>query len=219
MPIQPIMGSMARILAVSDVEMSSVYSERIRERFGGADFAVGCGDLPYFYLEYIISTLDIPLYFVHGNHDSKAEAGEGEDRSGPWGGVNLHARVLRDEKTGLLLAGLEGVIRYNRGRFQYTQAEMWQMALPLAARIKLAELRWRRKLDLFVSHAAPWGAGDRPDRAHVGVKAFRWLDERFQPRAHLHGHIHLNASTDPREAAIGRTRVINVYGAQEISLD
>ena len=30
---------------------------------------LACGDLPYYYLEYIVGLLDVPLFYVHGNHD------------------------------------------------------------------------------------------------------------------------------------------------------
>jgi len=50
-----------KILALSDVELPAVYSFRIRERFPDADLAISCGDLPYYYLEYVLSSLDSPL--------------------------------------------------------------------------------------------------------------------------------------------------------------
>ena len=56
-----------KILGLSDVEVPAVYSSRIRERFGDIDIVVSCGDLPAAYLEFAVSMLDIPLYFV-GNH-------------------------------------------------------------------------------------------------------------------------------------------------------
>ena len=58
-----------KILAVSDQVVKSIYSEHIRERFGDVDMVLSCGDLPYSYLEYIASMLNVPCFFVHGNHD------------------------------------------------------------------------------------------------------------------------------------------------------
>ena len=115
-----------KILTVSDVELSYIYSPFVKERFGDADLVISCGDLPYYYLEYIISTLDVPLYYVRGNHASRIEFGSGGERQYPWGGIDLHQRSTRSYN-GLLLAGIEGSLRYNRGPHQYQQYEMWLM--------------------------------------------------------------------------------------------
>ena len=58
-----------RILTVSDKVEPVLYSPYIRERVGQIDLILACGDLPDYYLEYIVGVLDAPLYFVHGNHD------------------------------------------------------------------------------------------------------------------------------------------------------
>ena len=58
-----------RILTVSDKVEPVLYGPYIRERVGQIDLILACGDLPYYYLEYIVSLLDRPLYYVHGNHD------------------------------------------------------------------------------------------------------------------------------------------------------
>ena len=34
------------------------------------DLVIGCGDLPFDYLEYLVSRLDVPLLYVPGNHDA-----------------------------------------------------------------------------------------------------------------------------------------------------
>ena len=58
-----------RILTVSDKVEPVLYGPYIRERVGKIDLVLACGDLPHYYLEYIIGLLDAPLFFVHGNHD------------------------------------------------------------------------------------------------------------------------------------------------------
>ena len=58
-----------KILCVSDEVDPLVYSPRIKERFGDVEFVVAAGDLPMDYLEFIVSMLNKPLFFVQGNHD------------------------------------------------------------------------------------------------------------------------------------------------------
>ena len=99
-----------KILSISDEVVSFIHSPKVKKRFSDIDFVLACGDLPYTYQEYIISLLDIPLFFVHGNHDPDIEHCVGESRSHPRGGINLHRQVVRSH--GLLLAGVEGSIRY-----------------------------------------------------------------------------------------------------------
>ena len=132
----------------------------------------------------------------------------------PLGAIDLHRKVLRSE-SGLLLAGIEGCNRYNKGPYQYTQGEMWQMVLELAPRLMINKIRYGRFLDLFISHAPPWQIHDQDDWPHQGIKAFRWLIQVFKPRYHLHGHIHIYHNNAVRETQIGPTTVMNVYGYRE----
>jgi Icc-related predicted phosphoesterase len=206
------------ILAVSDVELGFIYSPVLSERFRHVDLAIGCGDLPYYYLEYIISSLDIPLYYVRGNHASKVESGIHGDRTDPWGAVDLHRQVKRD-LSGLLLAGIEGSLRYNYGAHQYSQAEMWNMVFGLAPTLYLNRMRYGRYLDIFVCHAPPWKIHDKEDRPHQGIKAFNWLIKVFQPTFCLHGHVHVYRPDTVTETMVGATHVINTYGYRELKLD
>lgn len=207
-----------KILAISDVEMSFIYSPLVKQRFGDADLVISCGDLPYYYLEYIISMLNVPLYYVNGNHNNRVEIGSGENRSSPWGAVHLHNRPVT-APGGLLLAGIDGSLQYNFGPYQYTQAEMWQMVLGLIPMMFVNHLRFGRFLDVFVSHAPPWKIHDMDDRPHQGIKAFRWFDTVFQPAYHLHGHIHVYRQDAITETIVGRTHVVNSYGFRELLVD
>jgi predicted phosphodiesterase len=105
------------ILTISDIEVGIIYSTQIRERFKNVDLVISCGDLPYYYLEYIVSMLNVPLYYVRGNHAAKMEYGEHGSRTHPWGGSDLHRRCVRD-RSGLLMAGIEGSLQYNYGPYQ-----------------------------------------------------------------------------------------------------
>ncbi len=207
-----------KILAVSDTEIGFIYSPMVRERFENIDLVISCGDLPYYYLEYIISMLNIPLYFVRGNHANKVEFSSGGiSRTAPWGAVDLHERVDEDD-TGLLLAGLEGSINYNHGPHQYSQVEFWYMAFKLVPQLLINKVRLGRYLDVLVTHAPPWGIHDMEDLPHHGIKAFNWLIKVFQPAYHLHGHIHIYRQDTIRHTRVGETKVTNVYGYQEIDI-
>lgn len=203
-----------KILAVSDIELSFIYSLQLSQRFKHADLLFSCGDLPYFYLEFMVSMLDRPLYYVRGNHAHEKEYTVAGVRREPQGAVDLHRKVLCTE-TGLLLAGIEGCNRYNKGPYQYTQSEMWQMVFELAPRLLANRIRYGRFLDIFVSHAPPWQIHDQEDWPHQGIKAFRWLIRVFQPRYHLHGHIHLYHNNAVRETQVGQTTVMNCFGYRE----
>jgi len=207
-----------KLLTVSDKECLRVYSSKIKERFHDVDLAIGCGDLSYYYLEYIISSLDVPLYFVRGNHAKAVEFGCYGSREEPWGAVNIHKKTVRDKKTGLILSGIQGSIRYNDGRYQYTQAQMWLMVMQLVPKLILNKIRYGRYLDIFVTHAPPWGIHDCQDPPHRGVKAFLWLIKTFQPDYHLHGHIHVYSTNTVTKTKIGNTLVMNSFGYRKLIL-
>ena len=207
-----------KVLAVSDVEVNFIYSPSIEGRFKDADFVVSCGDLPYSYIEYIHSMLNVDLYYVHGNHD-RTEYRAGADREKPWGGIHLHRRCVKDHRSGVLLAGFDGSLSYNRGAYQFSQFAYWEMVLRLVPRLLYNRVRHGRYLDVLVTHAPSWGIHDDDDLPHQGIKAFLWLVRVFQPALHLHGHVHMIGLDRTGETILGRTRIINTYGYKEIKLD
>jgi Icc-related predicted phosphoesterase len=206
-----------KVLSLSDALVPFVYSPKIKTRFQGVSLVLGCGDLPYYYQEYVISLLDVPLFFVRGNHDKEKEAGEKVDSSGPLGGVDLHRKITNHR--GVLLAGVEGCLRYREGPFQYSQSEMWRHVISLLPGLLLNRILQRRYLDVFVTHAPPRGVHDRDDLPHRGIEAFRWLIETFKPAYHFHGHVHIYRPDTVSETRLGPTLVINTYGYREIELD
>jgi Icc-related predicted phosphoesterase len=202
-----------KILALSDKVISYIYSPLARSRHNDVDLIVGCGDLSYFYLEYVLSTLDKPLFFVRGNHDKIAEYEGKLMRTGPQGGVNLHRRVVNHQE--LLLAGVEGSLRYRFGKFQYTQSEMWNHIFYLVPKLMVNRMKFGRYLDIFVTHAPPENIHDRDDLPHQGIKAFRWLNRVFQPSYHFHGHIHFYRPDEITCTKYGKTEINNIYGYME----
>jgi len=207
-----------KILAVSDIELGFIYNLQIAQRFKNVDLLISCGDLPYYYLEFMVSMINKPLYYVRGNHASQVEFTTAGERTNPWGATDLHHRHIRTQE-GLLLAGIEGSVRYNKGDHQYTQAEMWGMVFDLIPGLIYNRIRYGRFLDIFVTHAPPWSIHDMDDLPHHGIKAFRWLIKVFKPKYHLHGHIHVYHNNMVTQTQVGNTCVLNCYGYREIDAD
>ena len=58
---------MKRILAIADEVDDAMYTDKLARL--RPDLVLSCGDLPFDYLEFIVSRLDVPLVYVPGNHD------------------------------------------------------------------------------------------------------------------------------------------------------
>ena len=200
-----------KLLALSDEVVDHIYGPRVKQNFGDVDLVLGCGDLPYYYLEFVVSMLDVPLYYVPGNHDRHEQyMSDGRVVHRAEGCVNIDRRTVRH--AGLLLAGLGGSMRYRPdGSHMYTEAEMGARAASLAPALARNRLRWGRYLDILVAHSPPRDIHDGPDPAHVGFDVFRSFLARFKPRLMLHGHAHVYRRDQPTETLFGATRVINVY--------
>jgi len=204
---------MTRILAVADEVDEAMYGERLPSL--APDLVLSCGDLPFDYLEYIVSRLDVPLVFVPGNHDP--DLAPGDDRwlplrvdepvVGPPGCINADRRVV--EVAGLRVAGLGGSVWYRPGPNQYTQSEMRWRALRLELRLRVRPARSGRRLDVLITHAPP-DAVDRPDPdpAHKGFKAFDRLIRNTSPLVHVYGHVHPYGVAQP-ERKVGTTLLVN----------
>ncbi len=207
-----------KILSVSDTVIPFIYSERLGDKFADIDLVIACGDLPFYYQEYIISVLNVPLYFVHGNHDPKVEYSDHGECTYPHGGINLHRKMISQD--GVLIAGVQGSIRYSSSsNYQYSQIQMWLHVIGLIPGLIWNRVVYGRFLDVFATHAPPWGIHDGPDFPHIGIKAFRWLIETFRPKYHLHGHIHVYKPNTIVETDFGATKVINTYGYKVTELN
>jgi Icc-related predicted phosphoesterase len=198
-----------KVLAVSDHVADSIHSGHIEERFGDVDLAISCGDLPYSYLEYIVTMLNVPAFYVHGNHDHPEYRANGTTLTEPGGWINLHGRTV--EAKNVLLAGLEGSIRYKPGApYQYTEREMAWRAWLLAPALFLNRMRYGRYLDILVAHSPPRGIHDGDDLPHRGFETFLGFMRLFKPRYLLHGHKHAYGPETTR-TRYAETEVINVY--------
>lgn len=200
-----------RILAVSDRVLDQLYSSSVRDRYPDVDLLIGCGDLPFYYLDFLTSALDAPLIYVRGNHDKGKQYGSG---GRIWndvrGGTDIHGRVIT--RKGLIFAGLEGSMRYiPNAPYMYTETEMRMQIAQMVPRLLWNRQRFGRALDVLVTHSPPYGIHDRPDLPHQGFKALLSFLRVFKPRYHLHGHIHLYRRDAVRQTQYEETTIINVY--------
>ncbi|MCI0395130.1 MAG: metallophosphoesterase [Chloroflexi bacterium] len=200
-----------RIMAVSDRVLDHLYSPDVGQKYPAIDLLIGCGDLPFYYLEFLLSALDTTLVYVRGNHDAGPQyTAEGRVLMDAQGGVDLHGRVVRVKD--LLIAGLEGSMRYRpEAPHMYTEWEMTRNAGRLLPQLLWYRQRYGRSLDILVTHSPPWRIHDAQDIAHTGFKIFLTFMRLFRPRYLLHGHVHIYRNELPRITRYHETTIINVY--------
>jgi Icc-related predicted phosphoesterase len=202
-----------KILAVSDQVVERLYTLSSSGHFQDVELILGCGDMPYEYLEYLVTVLNVKMFYVPGNHDPRHQESHAE------GGTNLDLKVVRHNK--FLIGGFGGSIRYRPdGINQYTQSEAYMRAYRLLPYFFLNRVQYGRALDILISHSPPFGIHDDKDSAHEGLKALNWLIRIARPRYLFHGHMHVyKRNLELTETTTGLTKIINVYPykAMEVS--
>lgn len=216
-----------RILAVADEVSEALYGPTLKEI--EPDLVVSCGDLPFDYLEYIVTVTNVPLAYVFGNHDPSLKRRQDprdvwkpgylteahHPEPGAQGCTLVDNRLV--DVAGVRILGLGGSQRYNDGPHQYTERQMRSRARRLGTLARLKRIGERRKVDLIVTHSPPAGVGDLDDGVHEGFRALHPLMATLKPRYLIHGHIHPygNASVD-RE--LNGTTVINAVGYRVLEI-
>jgi Icc-related predicted phosphoesterase len=120
-----------------------------------------------------------------GNHGSR-----GGSKEFPEGAENIDGRVV--EYKGVLIAGLEGSMRYNdRPLYQYTEAAMQRKIAALTPALLKNKLQHGRYLDILITHAPPYSIHDGKDLAHRGFESFLWFIDHYRPDYLIHGHQHV----------------------------
>lgn len=182
----------------------------LRRRYNDIELVISCGDMPPVYLEFIVSVLNVPLFYVRGNHDEIYN-------TNPPGGEDLHRRIV--QYGGLSFAGLEGSMQYNKGDIQYTELQMLSMVLKLGPRMRYRRWRHGHNVDVLVTHSPVRGIHDMPDLPHTGFKAMlRYLDW-YRPRYMLHGHVHTYDRRKQTRTQYGDTCIMNINPITVLEID
>ena len=225
-----------KFLCVSDQIDPLVYSTSVKERYGDVDAVLCAGDLSMEYVDFIVTTLGKPTFFVFGNHNlndfhyynksvslsrPSTPADEISQMKHGHGGDYVSNRIIRSKhlkftdrngkSTPLLICGVSGSIKYNNGLAQYTESQMKRQLLHLIPGLLWNKIRWGRYCDIFLTHASPRHIHDREDPCHIGFECFNWFIKKFQPALMVHGHIHLYDLQAQRVTETGSTTVVNAY--------
>ena len=200
-----------KILAISDNVLAQIENpDFLRQNYGDADVVVSCGDMSPPYIDFVASVLNVPLFFVRGNHDV-------DYAPGYPGGENLHRKAVYYR--GLWFAGLEGSILYNGGPAQYSDVSMFGMILAMAGGM----LRRRRRLgygvDVLVTHSPPRGTHDLPDQTHRGFRSLNLALSWYRPRYLIHGHIDTWDRRRPIETMVDHTMILNINPVKMFTVD
>ena len=207
-----------KILALSDHVDERVYSEHIVQNYGDVDLTVGCGDLPYYYLEYVVSMIHQPVLYVRGNHDVEVQqTAEGRRVRKAEGCDLIDGKVVKVK--GQIFMGLGGSIRYRPGApFQFTEEQMRTRLARLIPRLLVNKLRYGRFVDVVITHSPPYGIHDGVDPAHIGFKVFLTLMDWFKPRYLLHGHVHSRRYNVQASTTHLDTTVLGVFPVRVIQI-
>jgi Icc-related predicted phosphoesterase len=172
----------------------------LRRRYADIELIISCGDMPRVYLEFITSILNVPLFYVRGNHDEGYE-------DDPPGGDDLHQKLV--EYKGLTFYGLEGCIRYNKAPIQYTEQQMSRKVTSAFPVMQYNMIR-RGGLDVLVTHSPPEGIHDADDPPHRGFKALLRFMNWYKPRYMVHGHVHTWDRRKTTETQYRDTMIMNI---------
>lgn len=195
-----------KILLLADTEDPALWDYYSPSRVKGYDLILAAGDLKAEYLTFLVTMSNLPVFYVHGNHNAAY------DHYPPEGCECIDDRLVTYR--GLRILGLGGSARYSREPYQYTEREM---------RRRIARLRfavWKaRGVDIVLTHCPPKGYGDADDYAHRGFEAFLPMLDRWKPKALVHGHVHMTYGDIKRELPYGETRIINAYQRYTLEID
>ncbi len=225
-----------KFLCVSDQIDPLVYSTTVKERYQDIDAVFCAGDLSMEYVDFIVSTLCKPTYFIFGNHnlsefkyynksssvfapdmESTSSYLMGHGHGGDYAGrkvircKHLQFGTHKNKPTPLLIAGVSGSLNYNGGQAQYTESQMKRQLIALIPKLIFNKIRYGRYLDVFLTHASPRHIHDKEDQCHKGFECYNWFINKFEPALMIHGHIHLYDLQETRTTVSNKTTIVNAY--------
>lgn len=188
------------ITAISDLESKALWDHYNLNRLTDTDLILSCGDLDPSYLSFLVTCTNVPLLYVHGNHDDYY------DKKPPEGCICIDDAIY--EYRGIRILGLGGSIRYrNTGNYMYTEKNMQRRIRKLSR-----QLRKYNGFDILLTHAPAYQLGDWDSPAHRGFESFVELLDKYTPKYMVHGHVHLNYGTNiQRTLQYQDTQIINAY--------
>ena len=206
---QPESAPFKRVMVIADMVHPYVYRAGFPAGLPPIDLVLSAGDIPGYFLEFLASSLPVPVVYVPGNHNDEY-INEGEGRHRPQGVINAQGRIIT--AAGLKIAGWGGVPKYREGENQYSEMQ---------ARLGLGKLAWQARggVDILLTHAPPEGPHAGSDYAHRGCGFINGFMQKRRPPLVVHGHIHEYegkkiAYTDEATGA----QVINAYGYHILEL-
>lgn len=207
-----------KILTVSDKVEKTFFKEHLlREKCQGIHLILACGDLPSYYLEYLLNSLNVPLYYVPGNHDEQPHQPYSTKKPFAKGCINIDQRVIVFKN--LLIGGLAGPFRYRRGKYLYTEAQMHRKVFSMIPRLLLNKIKYKRYIDILIAHAPPFGIHDEKDLAHRGFKEFPKFMKTYKPAYLIHGHTTRQGGKEIAMSSYHSTMVINTNPYRILEID
>ena len=225
-----------KILCLSDYVDPLIYNQNLRQTFGDVDLILCAGDLPLDYVDFVVTMLNKPTYFIFGNHNlndfayyhKSARFVPGQPQvdfhkeeffhGGTYAGFKVlkdKSLIVTDPVTGkkrpLLIAGVSGSLQYNKGLNQYTEQQMKLRLIGMIPSLIKNKIKYGTYLDILLTHASPRHIHDKEDPCHKGFECFNWFIQKFKPAYMIHGHIHLYDAREQRMTKAGETTVVNAY--------
>lgn len=192
-------GNNMKILVLADVESTYIWDHFNPDVFSDIDLVISCGDLKSSYLSFVVTMMNVPVVYVHGNHDSSYLSNP------PLGCDCAEDKVIT--VNGIRILGLGGSYRYKPGPFQFTEAEMKKRVRAVQKKIEKAG-----GIDILLTHSPSLGMYETTDLPHLGFDIFNEILEKYKPSYMLHGHVHMNYSHKiKRQQQIMQTTAINGY--------
>ena len=204
---------MVNVLVVADEVASNLQARTLQEL--APDLVLAAGDLPWDYLEWIASSVDVPMVFVPGNHDPEIKPTRGGrfgdylepgalcEAPRPHGVINADQDVVAGRGTAHRRPRRLRALQ--RGPAPVHPASVRRSRPPAAC----ARRAPAGPVDVLLTHAPPLGLGDADDAPHVGIEALHGVIAKLEPTWHLHGHIHPYGQTMP-DRQVGPTTIRNV---------